>query len=218
VANELKRDPAELRRLHPARQPSRPPSHDQQRFDRELVAASRRPGGTPRLGSRIDQLTVLLALVAHSIREYRNILGLTARAGRALFEEADRLVQRIDNTLIACMMRCATGAGVCAAGGRSQSRAAAQLFCQAIDAFQTNRMHSSAVGQLRRWRDRARGRRRDRGLLFEARGDAAPPPAGRLRLVRVPARPIRGAERRASCRPPARRQPGAMFSTIRSTS
>ena len=134
--DELKRDPAELRRLQASALPADQAAFAaiQQRFDRELVASiAAAEGGIPRLGSLLDQLTVLLALVAPLDQEsIAIILGLQPAQAGALFDEAGRRVsfKVIDNTLIRLhdAVRDLVLA-VCAAGGRSQSAASAHLFC-----------------------------------------------------------------------------------------
>src|SRR5262249_54285515 len=214
--NELKRDPAELRRLAASTQPADQSAFAaiQQRFDRELVASiAASEGMIPRLGSRIDQLTVLLALVAPLDHEsIATILGLPSDQAGALFEEAGRRVsfKLIDNTLI-CLhdaVRDLVLAYVLPVVDPNRQLQQTYL-AQAIDAFE-NQSHAilARVGRLRADEEIARSAGdRDRGLLlFEARPTSAAPGGGRGASPSVgsgPPRPAAPPASTASGRSPA---------------
>src|SRR5262249_40684811 len=232
--NELKRDPAELRRLAASTQPADQSAFAaiQQRFDRELVASiAASEGMIPRLGSRIDQLTVLLALVAPLDHEsIATILGLPSDQAGALFEEAGRRVsfKLIDNTLI-CLhdaVRDLVLAYVLPVVDPNRQLQQTYL-AQAIDAFE-NQSHAilARVGRLRADEEIARSAGdRDRGLLlFEERAaQQRRHQQARLRIVECAFRldPIRGADRLERELEVARQHGGtaadlgAMFSTVR---
>jgi tetratricopeptide (TPR) repeat protein len=232
--DELKRDPAELRRLQASPLPEDQAAFAaiQQRFDRELVAGiAASEGGPPRLGSRIDQLTVLLALVAPLDQDsIATILGLPPEQAGALFDEAGRRVsfKVIDNTLIRLhdAVRDLVLAHVLPVVDPDQ-RLQRTYLAQAIDAFE-NQSHAilARVGRLRADEEIARGAGdRDHGLLlFEERAaQQRRHQQARLRIVECAFRldPIRGAERLERELEIARQHGGtaadlgAMFSTIR---
>jgi hypothetical protein len=232
--DELKRDPAELRRLHASSLAADQAAFAaiQQRFDRELVAGiAAAQSGPPGLGGRIDQLTVLLALVAPLDQEsIATILGLPPEQAGALFEEAGRRVsfKVIDNTLIRLhdAVRDLVLAHVLPAAdpaGKLQQT----YLAQAIAAFE-NQSHAilARVGRLRADEEIARGAGdRDRGLLlFEERAaQLRRHQQARLRIVECAFRldPIRGADRLERELEIARQHGGAaadlgaMFSAIR---
>jgi len=232
--SELKRDPAELRRLQASTLPTDQAAFAaiQQQFDRELVASiAAAESITPRLGSRIDQLTVLLALVAPLDQEsIATILGLQPAQAGALFEEAGRRVsfKVIDNTLIRLhdAVRDLVLAHVLPVVDRNH-QLQQTYFAQAIEAFENQSYAILArVGQLRADEEIARGAgERDRGLLlFEERAaQQRRHQQARLRIVECAFRldPIKGAERLERELEIARRHGGsaadlgAMFSTIR---
>jgi len=232
--NELKRDPVALRRLHDSALPEEQAAFAaiQQRFDRELVASiAAAESGTPRLGSRIDQLTVLLALVAPLDQEsITTILEIPPAQADALFEEAGRRVsfKVIDNTLIRLhdAVRDLVRAYVLPSADPDQ-QLQRSYFAKAIEAFENmSYVILARVGQLRVDEESARGAgERDRGLLlFEERAaQQRRHQQARLRIVECAFRldPIRGAERLERELDIARRHGGsaadlgAMFSTIR---